>query len=401
MWRTGSVRGRVLALSIAALALAACARGSTPAGSTNGPAPVDGSEATSPSDAGSSVDSAVGPDIRVGLELVADGLDQPLAVLLDPRDDALLVVQQGGQLVTLDGEVRLDLGSRVTSGGEQGFLDAEVHPDGDRVFVHYSGRNGETILAEYPLGEDLRLDDGAGTVLFTTNQPAANHNGGSVEFGPDGLLYLALGDGGRANDAFDQAQDTATPLGGILRFDVSSPGAAEPAGSGLDEPRLWAYGLRNPWRIAFDTGRLFVADVGQDEVEEVSVIELADYEQAAPNFGWPILEGDNCFAQKPCDDPSLVASIVNVRHFTGSCSITGGVVYRGDAIAGLAGGYLYSDVCDGYLMVAFTDGTELVGAADLTQQVGELSSVVGFGVDQNGEVLIMSLNGTINRLVPA
>lgn len=385
--------------------VAGCARGSDPAS----PSPAGNTGAAAPPAAPSetaderTVDSPITDVGPVALEVVADGLDRPVDVVIDPRDGELLAVQQTGSIVTFDGEVRLDLGNRVTFGGERGLLDAVVHPDGDRMFVHYTGVDGATVLAEYTIGEATVLEPNAGTTLFTTSQPAANHNGGSVEIGPDGLLHLALGDGGRAGDAFDQAQDTSTPLGGILRFDVSVPGVATPAGAGFAEPRLWAYGLRNPWRITFDDGRLFVADVGQDAVEEVSVIALADHADSAPNFGWPLIEGDTCFAADPCDDPSMVPSIANERHVPdgGSCSITGGVVYRGDKIPSLTGGYLYSDVCEGFLKVIFTEGTTATSIVDLTGQVGVTGQIVGFGVDSDDEVLVISLDGVIRRLVPA
>ena len=391
---------RVLALLALVVVLSACGDGPDADGHGGTPAP-GGDAATAEGPAPGTTDtSSVDPvdpgGTPVALEVVGEGFEQPVAVLLTPSD-RLVVVEQAGRLTAIDGEVLLDLTDLVFYGGERGLLDAVAHADEERLFVHHTGRDGQTVLAEYRWDGDA-VDADSRTVLFTHPQPASNHNGGSVVLLPDGTLLLALGDGGRAGDAFDQAQDTTTPLGGLLRFDVSTPGTAEPAGAGFDEPALWAYGLRNPWRIAVDDDALYVADVGQDAVEEVSVVALSAAEGA--NFGWPLVEGDRCFAEDPCDG-DFVPSVVNLRHEGSNvCSITGGVVYRGSAIPALVGTYLYSDVCGGFLRgVVVTDGA-VTAELDLTDQV-TVRQVVGFGTDADGELLLTQLTGEVLRLVPA
>jgi glucose/arabinose dehydrogenase len=223
-------------------------------------------------------------------------------------------------------------------------------------------------------------------VLLTVEQPAANHNGGMIQTGPDGMLYVGLGDGGGSNDRFGHGQNTETLLGGIVRIDPAS-----------GEAELWSYGLRNPYRFWFDGDVLYIGDVGQGAYEEIDVVT---FDPDGFNFGWPITEGLHCFSPRTgCDVAGLTLPVIEVEHGDGgTCSITGGVVYRGAAIPELDGHYLYSDYCGGWLRsFRFQDG-EAVDQKDWTDEVGSAGRVVSFGVDHTGEVYVLTVDA-IRRIV--
>ena len=296
----------------------------------------------------------------------------------------------------------LDISDRVRNRGEQGLLGlafAPDYPESRRLFVHYTAHDGDTVLAEYAV-EDRRASPNTEMVLWRTTQPAPNHNGGTILFGPDGYLYVGLGDGGGANDRYGHGQNDHSPLGALLRFDVSAPGVAAPT---EDNPfpaaEVWAIGLRNPWRFTIDdpTGLIVIADVGQDLFEEVSV---APFDAAGLNYGWPIIEGLHCFDPPAgCDASGLTLPVLEVSHAdSGTCSITGGVVYRGAAIPELAGHYLFSDYCGGYLRSFPIDGP-YGEVHDWTDQVGNAGQVVAFGTDHAGEVYVLTAAGSVLRLV--
>ncbi len=337
-------------------------------------------------------------------QVVGEGFQGPLQVVDDPRGGPPLVVEQVGRVTPLDGSrLVLDLTDRVTAGGERGLLGVAFHPDGDRLFVHYSGDAGQTVLSSFPVG-DGPLDAGAEEVLLTVAQPAANHNGGALLFDPDGHLVLALGDGGGAGDRFGNGQDPGTLLGSLLRFDVGTePGAplapapGNPFVDGGGAPEVWAYGLRNPWRIAFDATHLYVADVGQNAVEEVAVVPRGDV--AGANFGWPVLEGGQCYQQPDCDAEGMVMPSAELRHEDGACSIIGGVVVPEAHPTGLGGAYLFSDLCDPRLHALRRggDGTEVavVEGAQLP------ASPLGFGAGAGGQVWAATRDGQVLELIPA
>ncbi len=328
---------------------------------------------------------------------MGEGFEGPLQVLADPRDGRTLVVEQVGRITPLEGGAPvLDLTDRVTAGGERGLLGVAFHPAGDRLFVHYSGQDGQTVLSSFPVG-DGDPDPAAETVLLTVEQPARNHNGGALLFAPDGALVLGLGDGGGAGDQFGNGQDPSTLLGTLLRFDVDAePGQLQPAEGnpfvdGGGEPAVWAYGLRNPWRVAFDDDHLYVADVGQDAIEEVSVI--ARDEVAGANFGWPVLEGSQCFQQAECDPEGTVSPSAELFHEEGACSIIGGVVVPGSHPSGLGGAYLYSDLCDTRLHALRSDGqTAVVEGGQLP------ASPLGFGTGPDGQVWVGTAEGQVLEL---
>jgi len=302
----------------------------------------------------------------------------------------------------LHDEPFLDISDRVRNRGEQGLLGFAFHPDypdRDRLFVHYTALDGDTVLAEYPVPGG-QVDGDGETVLFRLPQPAPNHNGGTITFGPDGYLYMGLGDGGGANDQFGHGQNDRSSLAALLRFDVSTPGVAAPApGNPFPAPDVWAIGLRNPWRFVIDhpSGLVVIADVGQNRFEEVSVAPIAT---GGLNYGWPITEGLHCFRpQSGCAADGLTLPVLEVEHGDGgTCSITGGVVYRGAEIPELDGHYLFSDYCGGYLR-SFPLDDPSAEPVDWTDQVGNAGQVVACGTDAAGEVYVLTAAGPVLRLV--
>jgi glucose/arabinose dehydrogenase len=279
---------------------------------------------------------------------------------------------------SLSDEPLFDL--EVATDGERGLLGMEAADD-DLVYVHYSDPAGDTVVAA------VTVSTGEQWVLLTVGQPASNHNGGMIQIGPDGMLYLGLGDGGGSDDRFGNGQNTETLLGGIVRIDPSS-----------GESALWSYGLRNPYRFWFDGDVLYIGDVGQGAYEEVDVVA---FDPEGFNFGWPITEGLHCFSPRSgCDVEGLTLPLVEVEHGdAGTCSITGGVVYRGAAIPELDGHYLYSDYCGGWLRSFRYAAGEVVDQRDWTSDVGSPGNVVSFGVDHTGEVYVLTTDA-IRRIVP-
>ncbi len=415
--------GRVVILAGLLIAMAACGAAQEPVPGPVAPAPTAAGEGTStpspeevsaptppPTSAatGTPATAAARPVPRsLAYEQVAAGLPFPVFATWRQGDDRLFVATKDGRIWIVDGQVLsesplLDLRDLVRNDGEQGLLGLAFHPDDpDRFFVHYTAGNGDTVVAEYRM-ESAERAGSDGIQLFRTGQPAGNHNGGMLQFGPDGFLYLGLGDGGGANDRFGQAQRPDTPLGALLRFDVSTPGdvLAPPDPPFPDgSPFVWAIGLRNPWRFDIDGELIYIADVGQNAFEEISVAPIG---VGGQNFGWPITEGLHCFAPRSgCDTVGVTLPVVEVAHSdAGTCSITGGFVYRGNAIPELAGHYLFSDFCGGWLRsFRHTDGA----AADLrdwTEDVGTLHQVTSFGEDASGELYVLTAGGEVLRIVP-
>lgn len=346
----------------------------------------------------------------------------PVLVAPAPGDDRLYIVEKQGTIRILgdDGVLDdpfLDISGAVRNNREQGLLGLAFSPDfaaSGRFYVHYTISNGDGRLSEFTAepGSD-RVDPSTERILLTIDQPASNHNGGMLQFGPDGFLYLALGDGGRSNDRFGNGQRPDTILGTILRMDVlqitvagdppppiATPGD-NPFVDGGGDPLVWAYGLRNPWRFWIDeqSSEIYIADVGQRSFEEIDVVPL---EPAGYNFGWPITEALHCFSpSNGCDTAGLTLPFVEIAHSdAATCSVTGGVTYRGSAIPELTGHYLYSDFCGGYLRSFLAVDGQATEQTDWTDQVGTLRQVTSFGVDSEGEVLVVSAEGAIYRIVP-
>ncbi|MCZ6505338.1 MAG: PQQ-dependent sugar dehydrogenase [Actinobacteria bacterium] len=321
-------------------------------------------------------------------EKVADLLF-PVQLTSVPGSAISYIATKDGRIWLYDGisvsdEPVLDINTQVRDEGERGLLSIALHPvDPDRVFAHYTANNGDTVVSEFALIDDGTADPNSERVLLRLSQPAANHNGGMIQFGPDGILYVGLGDGGGANDRFDNGQNRGTLLGGLVSISVD----------GDPDPTLFNFGLRNPWRFWIDDDVIYIADVGQNAYEEVSVVELGP----DINFGWPITEGLHCFRPSSgCDTTGLTPPVVEVSHGdAGTCSITGGVVYRGEAIPELYGTYFYSDYCGGYLRSFHFDGDGIRDETDWTEQVGVPGQVVGFGVDGEGEMYVVTTNSLL------
>jgi glucose/arabinose dehydrogenase len=342
---------------------------------------------------------------------VADGFTQPVGIVAaGDGSGRLFVVEQRGTVAALapDGTVTrwLDLQARTRAQGERGLLGLAFHPGfaaNGRVFVHYTDRNGRTTLSELaadPAAE--RVDPASEVVLLTLDQPYGNHNGGQIAFGPDGHLYLALGDGGSGGDPLNAGQDLGTWLGAILRLDVDAGGPGEvrvPAdnpfvGVAGARPEIWAYGLRNPWRFHFDarSGDLWIADVGQNAVEEVN-FQRAD-SAGGENYGWRVVEGDRCFdPPQGCDLGAFVAPVITYTHASGwGRSITGGVVPYGAAAPSLRGRYLFGDFVSGRVFVA--DGSPEAGftASELLRAGFGIAT---FGLDEALDAYLADYGGGV------
>jgi glucose/arabinose dehydrogenase len=363
-------------------------------------------------------DAATGPPegtVAVGLEEVASGLRFPLYLTAPAGDTGrLFIVEKGGAIrIVKDGTLLptpfLDLTGRVSTGAEQGLLGLAFDPgyaDNGRFVVHYTDVNGNTVVSVFRVadGDPDHADPASETVVLTAEQPAVNHNGGQILFGPDGMLYVGLGDGG--GDAGESGQSLTDLLGAILRIDVASgtsytvPPDNPFVGQADARPEIWSFGLRNPWRFTFDpaTGDLYVADVGQNAWEEVDVVSAAAGAGRGANFGWNQTEGRHCYIDPSCDVSRYTQPVLEYSHSNG-CSISGGFVYRGAAIPALQGHYFYADYCQGWVRSFRLQNGEAVEP----QQWPTLApggAVPSFGQDAAGELYVMSEEGRVFRIVP-
>jgi len=354
--------------------------------------------------------------IEAEIEVAFPSLTFTRPVLLTHAGDGsgrVFVVEQAGRIRVLDNDegvtsfvTFLDITSSVSdSGNEEGLLGLAFAPDYEtsgEVYVHYSVANPRrSRISRFGLSEDPdQADEASEEVVLEVPQPFANHNGGAVEFGPDGYLYIALGDGGSGGDPLGHGQDTTTLLGSILRIDVN--GTTHLYGIPPDNPlvgatdgsreEIWAYGLRNPWRMSFDpvTDRLWVGDVGQGEYEEIDLIE------GVGNYGWNTMEGFHCFSPPTgCNQAGLTLPVAEYDHSEG-CSVTGGHVYRGTRVPALTGAYLYGDYCSGRIWALRHDGNQVTDQALLLDTSLQIAS---FGVDGSGELYIAAFDGNIYRFV--
>ncbi len=349
------------------------------------------------------------------LETFAGGFTRPVDIQSPGGDDTrLFIVEQAGKIWILDSlgnrnsSPFLDISNQVNStGNEQGLLGLAFHPDFDNnpyFFVHYTALNGNTQISLFAVSNDPDSAD-ASTEFSILNepQPFTNHNGGSIAFGPDGYLYIALGDGGSAGDPGNRSQNLTTLLGKILRININT---AQPYGIPQDNPffgagggvkeEIWAYGLRNPWKMSFDklTGDLWIGDVGQGAREEIDFQPFSS--SGGENYGWRCYEGTSPYNTANCPpDSTLTDPVYEYSHLSGGCSVTGGLVYRGSRYPGLYGRYFFSDICTGWIR-------SLDSAFNMTDHGAFSSSnfFVAFGENNEGEVFVAGLNdGKISRIV--
>ena len=339
--------------------------------------------------------------------------------LVQPDDgrNRLFATQQSGRiLVFLDqpdaaeSTVFLDLSGKVSQeNNEEGLLGLVFDPsfrDNGYFYVYYSASNPRrSVLSRFKVddGDPSLADKGSELIIMEIAQPAGNHNGGQLAFGPDGYLYLGLGDGGRGGDPFGNGQNAGTLLGSILRIDVAD--ASDAVGYTVPpdnpfigvadaRPEIWAYGLRNPWRFSFDpqTGDLWAGDVGQNSWEEINLVEKG------LNYGWNVMEGAHCFSPREnCDRSNLQLPLVEYRTAEG-CSVTGGYVYRGNNLPSLASAYVFGDFCSGKIWGLRYDG-ESVTEAILLVNSGLM--ITSFAVDREGNLYLLSRNTGIYQLVEA
>lgn len=341
--------------------------------------------------------------------------------LTHPPDDTnrIAVVEKEGRISIFENtpnvtatSTLLDIQSQVSSAGrEEGLLGLAFHPEystNGYFYVYYSAANPRrSIISRFTLTSESNTADAASEeIILEVPQPYPNHNGGMIEFGPDGYLYIALGDGGSSGDPMSSSQNTVTLLGSILRIDVDNatgdrkygipednPFASSPDGPQDPRPEIFAYGLRNPWRFSFDreTGELWVADVGQNAWEEINVVTLGG------NYGWNTLEGTHCFSpSSTCDRSGTILPIIEYDHL-GRCSVTGGYVYRSSVLPELIGTYIYADFCSGEVWGLRTDRRDETPTLISVNQ----RSIASFGQDSERNLYTLSLGGQVHRITLA
>ncbi len=353
---------------------------------------------------------------QTGFQLiqVAGNLSSPV-YLTHARDGSgrLFIVEQPGRILILPPGATsplptafLDIRTKIVSGGERGLLGLAFHPQyttNRRFFVNYTRTgDGATVISEFKVSAaNPNNAETAERIILTIDQPFANHNGGMIEFGPDGYLYIGMGDGGSANDPGNRSQNIEDLLGKMLRIDIDNPGATMPYSSPSTNPyfgstpgrdEIYAIGLRNPWRWSFDraTGQLYAGDVGQGQFEEISVITLGG------NFGWRVFEGTRCTGLGPasCTAGGFIPPITEYSHSGGRCSVTGGYVYRGTQSTLPAGSYIFGEFCTGEIFIFNNNAMNLLRDTDI--------QLASFGEDEAGELYVVGLEGRIFRIaVPA
>jgi len=350
-----------------------------------------------------------GPNLKaVQLRLAKiDGLAGPIAIAVRPADDALYVAEKKGRVrrvvhgqtgakTSVDATPVLDLSGDVSTGPEQGLLGLAFSKDGARIYVDYTDRAGDTQVVEYAFG-DGKADLASRRMVLSVDQPFSNHNGGEVAFGPDGMLYIGLGDGGSEGDPNMVGQNLGTPLSKILRIDPT-PSADKgytvpPDNPFVDRtgvvPETYEWGLRNPWRFTWDraNGDLWIGDVGQDRWEEIDHRTAAD--AAGANFGWSLMDATHPF--HGTNPPDGVLPIVEYTHDDANCAVTGGYVYRGVGIPALQGAYVYGDYCSGKVWGLVQADGKVVDQKELN--VGASHAIFSFGEDAAGELYLLAADG--------
>jgi glucose/arabinose dehydrogenase len=355
---------------------------------------------------------AISIDVESVIAIPGNPLD---VVTAGDGSGRLFVVDKGGSVWIVTAGKRaatafLDIGSKVSNGGEQGLLGLAFHPGypaDPRFYTDYTDTDGNTVVSEWRVsaGDPNQADANSERVILTVDQPYPNHNGGDVVFGPDGDLYITLGDGGSGGDPHGNGQKLTTLLGKILRIDVDHPSDGRAYGIPPDNPflatagarpEIYLTGLRNPWRISFDrtTHDLWIGDVGQDKFEEIDVVRAGT--GGGQNFGWNRMEGFHCFPSgEACSIDGLTPPVTEYPHALG-CSVTGGAVYRGSAFPAVVGAYLFADYCSGTIWAIDAAANETRDPTIVGQSHRSISS---FGEDESGEVYVSDLGGELLRIV--
>jgi glucose/arabinose dehydrogenase len=392
------------------------------AGGTTTTVAPDGSVTTLPgtgSTTGPGASSTTAPNLAelqgLRLETLTGDVRQPTAITTPVGDDRLFVVERFGVILWMDANRELqdtpflDLTDRVLAGGiEQGLLGLAFHPDyanNGRFYVYYTDQGGRRQVSEFQrsVSDPNFASPDTERVLIELEQPPdatdIRHYAGQLAFGPDGYLYIAMGDGA---DSRDQGQDPNTMFGAVSRIDVdgTEPYAIPPENPFVDgggAPEVWAYGLRNPWRFSIDPvdGLIYIADVGHADQEEVNVLPIAE---GGFNLGWSDVEGTRCFHVQDCDLANYTSPAITYTHEEG-CSVTGGYVYRGAAIPELTGTYFYSDWCSQWIRSFKFAGGAVTEEQDWSEQLGQLGQVNTFGIDSAAELYLGTHEGIVARLV--
>jgi glucose/arabinose dehydrogenase len=349
--------------------------------------------------------------VTLGVEEVAHGLENPVYLTAPQNDERSFIVEQPGRIRILqNGNVVqkpfLDITSKVGFGGERGLLSVAFHPQyraNGFLFVNYTDRNGDTRIERYTVSraDPNVVDPASAKMILKIDQPYSNHNGGLNLFGPDGMLYIGMGDGGSQRDPHGNGQNPNALLGKLLRINVDrgdpySIPDGNPYASGGGRGEVWAIGLRNPWRFAFDRGPglLYIADVGQDRYEEINV---APSNAAGVNYGWSVMDAATCFKSESCNTSGLQQPAVIFNHSDGNCSVIGGFVYRGRKIPEIQGEYFYSDWCNSWVKsFSYANGSPSQPRQWFSRGMG---SIVSFGEDGQGELYICSSNGRVYRII--
>lgn len=354
---------------------------------------------------------ALAGQVGLATEEVARGLDNPVYLTAPASDPRLFIVEQPGRIRVIENgklvdKPFLDIRNKVGYGGERGLLSVAFHPQyraNGFLFVNYTDKNGDTRIERYTSSTDRNVADPASAkLILAIDQPHANHNGGLNLFGPDGMLYIGMGDGGSQGDPHGNGQNRNVLLGKLLRINVDRGDpyvvpAGNPYAKGGGRGEIWALGLRNPWRFAFDrvSGLLYIADVGQDKYEEIDIAPMA---AAGVNYGWNAMEGPSCYKLPLCAKTGLQKPAFSYPHEGGACSIIGGFVYRGRKIPEIQGEYFYSDYCNSWVRSLSYNADGTTGGLHQWLDRG-LGSIVSFGEDAQGELYICSSNGRVYRII--
>lgn len=386
---------------IAALVLVGCGESDSALSTVPDATPVSVTDTAPPTTSGPVTNAPAAPastvpvgsldDLELGFFEAASGFSQPVFVATPPDGDRWFVLDQPGVIWVINEDnptVFLDLRDDVRFDNEQGLLGLAFHPDfdaNDLLYFYYIAANGDSVLESVRADGDS-AEAGSRTEILRFDQPAANHNGGMLQFGPDGNLWLGTGDGGGSDNQFGFGQRADSILASMVRITVGPGIDGYEIPEGNLEGEVWAVGLRNPWRWSFDGDDLWIADVGQGTIEEINVIDWTD---GNPNFGWSIFEGTECFDEATCSGEGLVMPVYQYTHAEG-CSITGGFVYHGAAIPELTGQFFFADYCTGWVRSIDRSGTmrEWFPA-------GTFVGATSFGIDEAGEIYIMTTGGSI------